>query len=163
MITSGILIRTSALIPKLASRFGGRVTGELTRRASYPTVVDCDRWLFAASVHWQTESRRPLLPPVYPRSHANAVSVASLALVTERASATRVPVPANFKLKRNERDPSTSKMGVVKQKKKAKIEKDIPNGKQKTEKKVKKKKLVSCLQCIKANEDGTCYVIIFFI
>lgn len=50
-------------------------------------------------------------------------------------------------------------MGVVKHKK-TKTDnakhKEIPNGKPKNDKeKVKKKKLVSCLQCIKSNEDGT--------
>lgn len=50
------------------------------------------------------------------------------------------------------------KMGVVKQTKsktKKDVKKDLANGKSNDVKKVKKKKLVSCLQCIKpGKEDG---------
>lgn len=57
-------------------------------------------------------------------------------------------------------------MGVVKQNKnktKKEEKKELSNGKSNDVKKVKKKKFVSCLQCIKpGKEDGT-YVLIFFI
>lgn len=56
-------------------------------------------------------------------------------------------------------------MGVVKQHKKTKkeVKKDLANGKPNDVKKVKKKKFVSCLQCIKpGKEDGTYFFLFFY-
>lgn len=55
-------------------------------------------------------------------------------------------------------------MGVVKQQKnktKKDVKKDLANGKPNDVKKVKKKKFVSCLQCIKpGKEDGRYYFLL---